>query len=84
MIINFQFDLNTIVGTALYAYSSDRGSILSLLPHTAPTEEAVCVSDLRIKLPGSLCVGMMHMIFLGLSKDTHTTRIFQLTPLITY
>ena len=43
----------------------------TLPPHTAPTR-AVCVSDLRIQLLVAVCVGMVHMIFSGSSKVTHT------------
>ena len=60
-----------VTHTAQYAYSSDRSCIRTLPPHTAPTR-AVCVSDLRIQLLVALCVGMVHMIFSGSSKGTHT------------
>ena len=48
--------------------------------HTALTR-AVCVSDLRIQLLVAVCVGMVHMIFSGSSKGTHTApnEIFKLT-----
>ena len=42
-----------------------------LHPHTASVG-AVWVSDLRLKLPVAVCVGMVHMIFSGSPKDTHT------------
>ena len=45
---------------------------MHLLPtHTAPIE-GVCVSDLRIQLLVAVCVGMVHMIFSGSTKGTHT------------
>ena len=43
----------------------------SLPPHTAPTR-TVFVSDLRIQPLVAVCVGMVHMIFSGSSKGTHT------------
>ena len=43
----------------------------TLPPHTAPTR-VLCVSDLRIQLLLAVCVGMVHMIFSGSSKSTHT------------
>ena len=53
----------------------------TLSPHTAPVVGVVCVSDLRIKLPVAICVGMVHMIFSGSPKGTHTSpnEIFELT-----
>ena len=58
--------------TAPYAYSSCRSSMRTLPPHT---------SDLRIKLPVAVCVGIVHIIFTGSSKGTHTApnKIFKLT-----
>ena len=65
--------------TAQYAYSSDRSCMRTLPLYTAPTR-AVCVSDLRIQLLIAVCVGMVHIIFSGSSKGTHTApnEIFKL------
>ena len=76
--MSLDIEHESIVGThiAQYAYSSDLSCMRTLPPHTAPTR-AVCVFDLRIQLLVAVCVGtcmagMVHMIFSGSSKGTHT------------
>ena len=61
------YDTSVSTHKAQYAHSSDRKCMRTLPPHTAPTR--------------AVCVGMVHMIYSGSSKGTHTApyEIFNLT-----